>query len=102
MLLVLGTIEIHPHDIDKAVALARTMADATMKEPGCIQYAFGRDVAQTNRFLLTERWESPEALAAHFGTPHMAKFQEGMQGIRVEKLKATRYDVTGETVLMGG
>jgi quinol monooxygenase YgiN len=42
MLLVLRTIEIHPDDVDAAVAMARTMADVTLQEPGCIRYAFGR------------------------------------------------------------
>ncbi len=102
MLLVLGTIEVHPDDVDAAVALAATMADATLKERGCIQYAFGRDVAQPNRFFLTERWESPEALAAHFQTPHMAAFQEAMQKLRIERLTATRYDVESVTSLIGG
>jgi quinol monooxygenase YgiN len=50
--------------------------------------------------LLTERWESPEALAAHFQTPHMAVFREAMQALRVQQLIATRYDVTGVTELM--
>jgi len=100
MLIVLGTIEIHPDDMDAAIAMANRMIAATMKEPGCIQYAFGRDSTQANRFLLTERWESPEALAAHFGTPHMAEFQKAMRDIRIQQLTATRYDVQGETKLM--
>jgi quinol monooxygenase YgiN len=100
MLIVLGTIEIHPDDIDAAIKMANTMAAATMKEPGCIQYAFGQDSAQSNRFLLTERWESPEALAAHFSTPHMAEFQGAMRNLRIQHLTATRYDVQGETKLM--
>jgi quinol monooxygenase YgiN len=46
MLVVLGKIEVHPDDVDGAIELASKMAAATMTEPGCMQYAFGRDITQ--------------------------------------------------------
>ena len=102
MVIVLGTVEIHPDDVEAAVAVATALVEATRQEPGCIQYAFGRDIAVPTRFWLSECWRDGEALAAHFTTPHMAAFRVALQGLRVSGLSAQRYEVTGVSDALGG
>lgn len=100
MLVVLGRIEVHPDDVAAARALATSMAQETRKEPGCLHYAFGQDIAQTNRFWLAEQWQDGEALAEHFKAPHMAAFRAGLRALRVEHLSASSYGVTATTELI--
>jgi quinol monooxygenase YgiN len=40
---------------------------------------FAAEVSDPNVVRLVERWESAEALRAHFATPHMAAFRAAMQ-----------------------
>jgi quinol monooxygenase YgiN len=55
------------------------MERASRAEPGCFEYAFATDVSDPTIVRIVERWESLEALRAHFATPHMAAFQAAMQ-----------------------
>lgn len=90
-IIVLGQFDIHPDDTATAIDLMRIMMTETAKEPGCIHYAFSRDLTSQNRIQLSELWESAEALEAHFHTPHMARHKEGMANIRVESRWINRY-----------
>jgi quinol monooxygenase YgiN len=99
ILIVLATIEVHPDDTEAAVALAKEMTTATQVEAGCIQYAFGLDILQPNRLLLSERWRDAESLALHFKTTHMATFLKGLRALRVQKLEAVQYDCTNPVEL---
>lgn len=66
---------IFPPEKEQAAAEALVeLAAATRLEPGCRHYAVGRDTANPGRFHLSELWDELPALAAHFKTPHMAKF----------------------------
>jgi len=102
MVIVLGTVEIHPDDAAAAVAVATALVTETRKEPGCVHYAFGRDIAEPTRFWLSECWQDGDALTAHFATPHMAAFRERLQGLRIQRLSAKRYEVASESDLIRG
>jgi quinol monooxygenase YgiN len=82
MLIIAGTIEIDPSKREPALAAAREMMAETLKEKGCHAYTFSADLADPSRIHLFERWESEEALLAHFATPHMAAFQKALAAIR--------------------
>jgi quinol monooxygenase YgiN len=45
----------------------------------------------SNRFQLSEIWESEAALEAHFQSPHMATFRAGIAQLRIQKRTVTRY-----------
>lgn len=81
MIVITGHMKIAPEKMAAARPLMRAMADATRKEPGCLLYRFAEDVFEPGVITLTERWESPEALAAHVKTPHMAEWRAGIGGV---------------------
>jgi len=54
-------------------AMVRVIA-ASRAEPGCQEYAYAEDVLEPGLFRVTERWESREALTAHFAAPHMRRW----------------------------
>jgi quinol monooxygenase YgiN len=68
----------------------------TKKEPGCLEYAFAADLLDPNTLRIAERWESPEALAAHGQTPHVAAFGAALRASNMEAAKVKAY--SGEFV----
>jgi quinol monooxygenase YgiN len=93
MLVIAGEIEIDPAHHDAAVAAAKRVQEATRKEAGCHAYVFSADLAEPGRFRLFEEWASPEALAAHFGQPHMAEFQKAIASVGVRRMDVARYEI---------
>ncbi|OAR25738.1 antibiotic biosynthesis monooxygenase [Streptomyces sp. ERV7] len=47
------------------------LAPLVRAEEGCLQYDLHQVADDPDRFVLIERWASPEALAAHDVSPHM-------------------------------
>jgi quinol monooxygenase YgiN len=90
MLIVAGTITIDSSKRSVMEAAFDRMREATLKEPGCIEYQAYLDRKDPGTILIFEKWETEEALRAHFATPHMAEFgsalgQAGVQGSSVKK-----------------
>jgi quinol monooxygenase YgiN len=92
MVVVLGRIDVHRDDVAAVIVLAASMAHETRKEPGCLHYAFGQDVTETNRLWLSEQWQDANALTEHFKTPHMVAFRAGLRALRVAHLSASSYE----------
>lgn len=94
MLIIAGTFRIDPAQRDRAVAAANEMMAETLKEKGCHAYAFTSDFKDPARIHLFERWESQEALAAHFATPHMARFQGVIGKLGVKDFEVQKYTIS--------
>src|SRR6266851_5200285 len=72
MVIVAGTIRLDPAKRADLEAAFDRMRDATLQEKGCLEYQAYRDRKDSGVVLIFEKWESDEALGAHFATPHMA------------------------------
>jgi len=101
MLIVAGKITIGEGQADKVADAAATMMTETMKEEGCHDYVFSIDVSDSTSVRIFERWESDEALAAHFQTPHMAEFNKALGAVDVKGLDVKIYDISGIRDLPG-
>ncbi len=65
----------------KALLPAMTaMIAASRAENGCIDYAYGPDLADPDAFVVLEKWESWAALDAHFETPHLKTWRAALTG----------------------
>lgn len=53
---------------DELRALFAPFAEASAREPGCLEYTLMEDEARPGRFLTHERWESEDAMKAHLAT----------------------------------
>ena len=95
MLIVAGTIEIDPADVETLRDAASTMMAATLQEPGCQQYVFSVSVADPSQVQVFEIWDSAEDLAAHFETPHMAEYRQALAGITIRSRNLHRYEIAG-------
>ncbi len=92
MIHVLAIITAKPGKRDEILAAFNANVPAVHKEDGCIEYgaaidAEGLGSAQfgPDSFVVVEKWESPEALAAHAKSPHMAAY-----GAKTRDLVAAR------------
>ena len=93
MIIVHGTIPIHPEQRELALDLARRMADATRSEHGCISYDFYVGLSDPNTLLLFQEWEDMDALMDHFQTPHMEEFLQALPEVVAGEITTRRYAV---------
>ena len=91
MIIISGVVQVKPAMRETAVAVALKMAAASEAEAGCVTYRFYSDLNNANIFFLYEEWESAEALASHFETPHMAQFQAQLPAILASEPVIKRY-----------
>lgn len=81
MIHVLAVLTVKPGKRDEVLDIFRANMPAVLAETGCIEYGPAVDAAGLgdspfgpDTFVVIEKWESPEALAAHAASPHMAAY----------------------------
>ena len=94
MLIVAGTINVDPADVERLRAAAAEMMAATHQEPGCIEYVFSVSVADPGTVQIFEVWESAEDLETHFTLPHMTTFRSVLSDLNVTGRDINRYEVS--------
>ena len=65
MIIVIGIFEVVESDRPRFLDAKADQVVATVREHGCLDYAFAADAADPTRVRLIERWESMEDLRAH-------------------------------------
>ncbi len=99
MLIVSGEIVVAEGAIDQVRDALRTMEEQTRKEPGCLTYAFSVDINTPTMVRIFERWESMDALRAHFKMPHMAVFGAAVGKIQPRSVDVKAYEIDREVAL---
>lgn len=77
-IVVIGRFDVNPDSLDALRDAFVAQQEASRAEDGCHDYTFSVEVADPAVVRLSERWESIEALRAHFAMPHMATFAEAL------------------------
>lgn len=84
-----------PKDVDKAEALFRELRDASVKEPGVIQFEVGRSSDDPNLFALWEVYRDQAAVDAHRGSDHFKRLVlNGIRPIAQQRNAATVIPLT--------
>lgn len=99
MIVVVGTFRLPVDRLEQARAALVRVVKATRAEPGCIDYAYAEDVLEPGLFRVSETWESREALAAHFETPHMKQWRRERLGLGMSDRDMRAFAVSGEEIL---
>ena len=90
MIHVLAIITTRPGQRDAVLAAFRANMPAVHAEAGCLEYEPVVDLpdapGDTDRFgpdtfVVVEKWDSPEALAAHAASPHMRDYAERVRDL---------------------
>ena len=99
MIAVLGSFRFPVEALDEARPLMRAVIEATLAETGCRGYSYAEDVAEPGLFRVLEQWDSREALAAHFQTPHMKAWAEQRAALGFFDRRITAHELgAGETL----
>lgn len=76
---------------DSTVArLLRKNAEASLAEPGCLEFTVYRETDEPRSFLLYERYTSEDAFQAHRQTPHFEDIIEKQVAPLLEERAWTR------------
>ena len=76
MIYVVATLIVKPEKRADFLEDARDVIAATRRETGCVTYDLTSSITEPNEFIFVERWETREALAAHFETPHLKHWRD--------------------------
>lgn len=83
MIVISGTLQIHPDDRAAMLeAFGPIQAATRAEEPGCLQYAFSADPLDDTTVLIYEHWEDAAALDAHFAHPNFTKARQCLGSFR--------------------
>lgn len=96
MIIIEGSARIPDGAWDKANAAMQAMITASRAEPGCIDYAYSRDLLDPNLLRIIERWKDKSALTSHFAEPHMAVFRTALAEIGPQDLEVRMYEAEPE------
>jgi enamine deaminase RidA (YjgF/YER057c/UK114 family)/quinol monooxygenase YgiN len=90
---VLAQLEVDAGQVQALVALTRRLVADTLKEDGCLHYAFAVDVTVPTRLQLSERWRDERALRAHLEGSTLRQFRLALRKFQVRTPWVRRYEV---------
>ena len=93
MIVVNATVKASQQDIASLKEAVATMETASRAEAGCQDYTFSVELNDPDVLRITEKWDTVEALQAHFSTPHMAAFQSAMGAMASPSVDVKFYEV---------
>lgn len=76
MIYLIAKLKTKPGSMDAIRKAVAPCLEATRKEPGCLSYDLFQNTEDPDSLVFVEKWESREALAAHFETPHLIAWRE--------------------------
>ena len=98
MIVIEGSVRVPAEKIEAARPAMERMIRASRAEPGCLDYAYGLDVLDPGLIRVTERWESRDALKAHFATPHMAQWRGVFSSLGLTDRSLRLYEADPEAI----
>lgn len=99
MLIVTGSFTVEPDQRQKYLDEQLETMHRTRGEQGCLEYVFAADPLEPGRVILSERWESEEALNAHIENLRSAPRPEGPR-VRPLSTEITVHEVSGSRRLV--
>ena len=94
MIVVTAKVTSTQEDIVALQGAIAAMERASREEDGCVDYTFSIELNDSAVIRITEKWDTEEALQAHFETPHMAEFQAAMAAHPPRGMEVQAYDGT--------
>lgn len=97
MIVVNVRVEIESSNLESMKVGIAAMEAASRLEPGCQDYTFSVEVNNAGALRITEKWDSMDALVAHFQAPHMADFQKLIAAFPPKNMEANFYEAEAVT-----
>jgi quinol monooxygenase YgiN len=100
MLVISGTMTFRKDRLDEAHRQAMLIMSQSATEPGCKTYELSAKLSDPLSFRLFEEWDNPEALTAHFQTPHFQTFSGALPSLLATPPHFLRYEIANVRPLM--
>lgn len=95
MILVEGHVRMEAAgDFEKVRAVAEAQIAASKAEGGCIDYTYAIDVLDPCVMRVCERWQSWDALEAHFKMPHMDAWRAALADVKFVERDLRAHEVS--------
>lgn len=79
--LTIVTMDFRASDPARLMPVLSNYVVMSRSDEGCRNIDFCASQTTENRFLIIEKWESPEAQKAHFDSPAMVEMAESCRGL---------------------
>ena len=76
MLIVYGSFQCKPEQVEEMRRMSLDLVAVSAKEQGCILYRFLEDAGAPGSFVFFEKWRSREDLEAHFQQSYFKDFAD--------------------------
>jgi (4S)-4-hydroxy-5-phosphonooxypentane-2,3-dione isomerase len=91
MIAVVVHLQVKPESLDQFVAETKMNARNSRKEPGVVRFDVIQQVDDPSRFALFELYHDEQAIEAHRGTAHYAKWRDAVPAFLVTERTRTIY-----------
>jgi len=79
--LTVVTMAFHASDPDRLLGVLAKYVVVSRGAPGCRNIDLCASATKEGRYLVIEKWESPDAQRAHFDSPEMVEMAESCRGV---------------------
>jgi quinol monooxygenase YgiN len=85
MIIVIGSAQVKPGQMDKALQLSCEHVARSRAEPGCTAHNVSVDVEDDHRLVFVEYWQDLAALKTHFAVPESGAFAAALTKLAAAK-----------------
>ena len=85
MIKVIAESTAYSEHLEEAIALSRKLVEASLKEPGCLEYGLFQNTENPCQLTMVESWEDEAALKRHKETAHVKEIVPKLNAIREVK-----------------
>ena len=75
MISVTVILEVDPVRVEEFLPIVKAQAEASRAEPGCLRFEVSQQLDKPNVFALSEMYEDRDAVEAHYGSEHFARWK---------------------------
>lgn len=95
-IIIAGTLDFDPEQAERAIVEGKPYIEASLREQGCLFYAWTLDPLTPGRVYVFEEWTSQKTLEGHFRDESYLSMRNHLAnyGLRVAKVKKYRFDVS--------
>jgi autoinducer 2-degrading protein len=91
MVAVVVHLQVKPESLEQFVAETKMNARSSRIEPGVVRFDVIQQVDDPSRFVLFELYRDEQAIEAHRGTAHYAKWRDAVPAFLVTERTRTIY-----------
>jgi len=92
-IIISGTVDIDPAQMDKALALGKPLIEGALTQPGCLDYDWCPDPLTPGRIRVFERWSDEAALATHFRNHWYTDMRAAIGQCGIRKADVLKYRI---------